>query len=333
MSTLKLKIACSRYDHVRALFDGTVPIEGVDASFESADNVAELFEKMLREQAFDVSELGLTFYLRTLELDNPPFIAIPVFPARIFRHSAIFINKASGITKPQDLVGKTIGEFGTYGHDAGVWPKGILSDNFGVTPDQCRWVIGGADEPMPPYDFVLPRQPAGVDITPAPTGKALGPMLEAGEIDAFISALVPQCVLDNSPHVGRLFLDYELVERDYYQRTGVFPMMHTVVVRRELLVQHPGLARAIYQGFCDSKNVMMEQYRKGRVQQHADLMIPWFNSLFDKNRELFPADWWPYGVEANRKTLDTYLRYFFEQGLSKRQFTCEDIVVPELLGT
>ncbi len=333
MTDLKIRIGCTKYDHARALFDGTVKIDGVDASFESAGIVSEIFERMIRQRAFDASELGLTFYLRTLELDDPPFIAIPVFPNRQFRHSAIFINTSSGIEKPEDLAGKTIGEFGIYGHDAGVWPKGILADEFGVTPDQCRWIIGASDWYMPPYDFVPQPHPANVDVTPVAKGKALGPMLEAGGIDAFISAVTPQCVLKNSPQVARLFPDYEWVERDYYQRTGIFPIMHTVVVRRELLAKHPGLARAIYQGFTDSKKVAMDQYRKGRMEQHGGLMIPWFTPLFDENSCLFPDDWWPYGVEANRKTLDTYLRYFFEQGLSKRQFTCEDIFVPDLLDT
>lgn len=333
MSDLKLKIGCWNYDHARALFDGSVKIDGVDATFESAQIVTDIFERMIRQRAVDVSELGLTFYLRTLELDDPPFIAIPVFTNRQFRHSAIFINTSSGIKKPQDLAGKTIGELGTYGHDAGVWPKGILSDEYGVTPDQCRWIIGGTDQPWAPFDFIPLLHPANVDVTPAPEGKALGPMLEAGEIDAFISANVPQCVLNNSPKVAQLFPDYEPVERDYYRRTGIFPIMHTVVVRKELLTQHPGLAQAIYRGFCDSKDVAMEQYRKFRMEQHVNLMIAWFSPLFDENRRLFPDDWWPHGVEANRKTIDTYLRYFFEQGLSKRRLTCEDIFVPELLGT
>lgn len=333
MSDLKLKIGCTEYDHAHALFDGTVKIDGVDAKFESAKIVSDIFERMVRNQEYDASELGLTFYLRTLEFDDPPFIAIPVFPNRQFRHSAIFINTSSGIKKPEDLAGKIIGEFGLYGHDAGVWPKGILSDEYGVMPEQCRWIIGASDWYMPPYDFVPQPHPANVDVAPVPEGKALGPMLEAGEIDAFISAVTPQCFLNDSPRVARLFPDYETDERDYYRRTGIFPIMHTVVIRRELLKEHPGLARSIYQGFCDSKKAAMEQYRKGRMEQHGHLMIPWFTPLFDENRRLFSDDWWPYGIEANRKAIDTFLRYFFEQGLSKRQWACEDIFVPELLDT
>ena len=287
---------------------------------------------MVRHRAYDVSELGLTFYLRTLEMEDPPFIAIPVFPNRFFRHSAIFVNKASGIEKPEDLAGKTIGEFGVYGHDAGVWPKGILSDEFGVTPDRSRWIIGATDWYMPPFDFIPQTHPANVDVSPVPEGKALGPMLEAGEIDALISAVTPNCVLDHSQKVGRLFPDYEAVERDYYRRTGIFPIMHTVVIRRDLVAREPGLARAIYRGFVDAKDAAMGRYRKGMMEQSLDIMVPWFSELLDENSRLFPDDWWPYGVEANRRVIGTYLRYFFEQGLSKRRMTCEDIFLPEFIG-
>lgn len=333
MSDLQLKIAFWNYDRTHALTDGTVKIDGVDASFTSARIVSEIFERMIRQREFDVSELGLTYYLRTLDFDDPPFIAIPIFPNRCFRHSAIYINRSSGIQKPQDLVGKTVGEFAVYGHDAGVWPKGILSDEYGVTPNQCRWVIGGLDWPMAPIDFIPRPHPANIDVTLAPEGKELGGMLEAGEIDALISADVPKCVLNNSPRVARLFPDYESVERDYYQRTGIFPIMHTVVVRKELLAQHPGLAQAIYRGFCDAKDVAMEQYKAGLIFNNMNIMIPWLSQLLNEDRRLLGDDWWMYGVEANRKTIDTFLRYHLEQGLSKRRLTCEDVFVPELLGT
>jgi hypothetical protein len=333
MNDLKLKIGCYQYDHTRALFDGTVKIDGIDTTFETAPIVSQIFQRMIEQHAFDVSELGLTYYLRTLDLEDPPFIALPVFPNRNFRHSAIFINKSSGINTPQDLAGKTIGEFALYGHDAGVWPKGILSDEYGVTPDQCRWIVGGTDHPIPPFDFIPQPHPANVDVTHAPEGKTLGSMLEAGSIDALISVDVPQCILNRSPQVARLFPDYEPVEREYYQRTGIFPIMHAVVIRKDLLAQHPGLAQIVYQGFRDSKEVAMDRYRQGALKQHMAVMVPWFSQLFDDNRHLFPDDWWPYGVEANRQAIDTFLCYHFEQGLSQRRLTCEDIFVPELLGT
>lgn len=333
MNNLNIKVGTMKYPHTEALFSGTVKIDGADAGFESSKIVLDIFESMMREHAFDVSELGLTYYLRTLELDDPPFIAIPVFPARQFRHSAIFINTESGIKTPGDLAGKTIGELALYGHDAGVWPKGILSDDFGVKPEQSHWIIGAPDWYLPPLDFVRQPHPSNVDVRHVPEGKALGPMLEAGEIDALITAQAPRCALTGSPSVKRLFPDYEDVERDYYRRTGIFPIMHTVVIRKDILAKQPGLAPAVYRAFCEAKEVAMEKYRKGEVIQHIDVMMPWFTPLFTKNRELMGDDWWPYGIEANRKTLDTFLRYFFEQGLSKRRWLCEDIFVPELLRT
>ena len=227
MSDLNLKFAFWNYNRTHALVDGTVKIDGVTASFEGACIVTEIFERMIRKREFDVSELGLSYFLRTFDFDDPPFLAIPVFPNRCFRHSAIYVNTSSGIEKPQDLAGKTVGELAIYRHDAGVWPKGILSDEYGVTLDQCRWVVGGLDWPLPPIDFIPQPHPANVDITWVSEGQDLGAKLEAGEIDALISADVPKCVLDGSPKVARLFPDYEAVERDYYDHTDIFPIMHT----------------------------------------------------------------------------------------------------------
>lgn len=331
MDSQHLHIGCRDYEHTRALVDGTVKIDGVDAAVESAEIASDIFERMVSQQAFDVSELGLTFYLRTLDLDDPPFIAIPVFPARHFRHSNVFVNTSSGIDTPEDLAARTVGEFGMYGTDVGVWLKGILADEYGVTPNQSRWIVGGTNTPIAPFDFVPQLHPADVDVTRAPGGKTLGPMLEAGEIDALISVDVPQGVLNESPQVAPLFSDVESVERDYFRRTGIFPIMHTIVVRRDLLARHPGLATAIYRGFCEAKDVAMQRYRDGMTKQHMNVMIPWFTPLFDRNRHLLGDDWWPYGVEANRETIDTFLRYHVEQGLSRRRLTCDDIFAPELL--
>ena len=152
MANVKLKLGFRNYDRHRPLVDGSVKISGVDAQCETHQIITQVFERLVRQRAYDIGELGLSYFLRTMDLDDPPFLAIPVFPVRAFRHSAIYINTKSGITKPYDLAGKTIGELAMYGHDAGVWPKGILSDEFGVKPEQSRWVIGGLDWPMKPVD-------------------------------------------------------------------------------------------------------------------------------------------------------------------------------------
>ena len=334
MTSEPLTVATYRYDNTRALLDGAVKIDGVDTTFTTTPVVTEIFERMIRRHEFDVSELGWTYYLRTLDLDDPPFLALPVFPNRQFRHSAIYVNVDSGIEDPKDLTGKTVGEFATYGHDAGFWPKGILSDEFGVTPDQCRWIIGGLDWPLAPIDFIPFLHPSDVDVTRAPEGTDLGKMLEDGEIDALISADVPRCVLAGSPRVRLLFPDYERVERDYYRRTGIFPAMHTVVIRKDLAAEQPDLVGAVYRAFCDSRDAAIGQYRHARIFNNMDhSMVPWFPRLLDENLRLFTDDWFPHGVDANRTMIDTALRYHYEQGLSKRHMTPRDIFVPELLDT
>ncbi|WP_232066529.1 phosphate/phosphite/phosphonate ABC transporter substrate-binding protein [Mycobacterium parmense] len=329
---MKLTIGCFRYETTAALFDASVTVDGADVEMRTARTIPEIFERMMRGHEFDVAELGLTFYLRTFGADSP-FIAIPVFPNRVFRHSCIFVNAHSGIKKPGDLAGKTIGEFGMYSQDSGVWAKGILMDEYGFRPENNRWVIGGLDSPCTPFDFVPQTHPKRVEVMAAPEGEALGPMLEQGKIHALFSANVPQCVLDESPLVRRLFEDYEPVERDYHRRTGIFPMMHAVVIRRDSPAAEPEVARAVYRAFVAAKEAAAERYRQARRVYEVPSMVPWMNALFDRNLQQFGDDWWPYGLKANRFALGTNLRYQFEQGLVDRRWTPEEIFLPELLDT
>ena len=320
-----LDIACFPYDTTRALFDGSVAIDGVASTMHTADTLPEIFERMMRRREFDVSELGLTFHLRMLDGGDDSLVALPVFPNRVFRHSCVYVNTASGITGPADLVGKTIGEFGTYGQDSGVWAKGILMDEYGFRPESNRWVIGGLDHPMPPFDFVDHPHPADLDVAVAAQGATLSHLLETGEIDALFTANVPQPVLDGSVRIRRLFGDFEPVEREYFRRTGIFPMMHTVVVRRELLDADPTLAGKVYRAFLEAKNVVAERYRRGRRLYEVQTMVPWMNALVEENGRTFDDDWFPYGMAPNRAAIDTYLRYHHEQGLSPRRWTPEEV--------
>ncbi len=332
MFDLKLDIAFWNYDRTAALSGGTVPIPGVKATFHTAPIVTQIFEGMVHGK-FQVSELGLTYFLRTFQGQDSPFVALPVFPNRAFRHSAIYINKSSGIRTPEDLNGKRIGELALYSHDAGIMLKGMLMDEHGFRPETCEWIIGGLDWPMKPIDFVPKPHPANVRVTDIPLGKELGAMLDAGEIDALISADNPKCILDDSPNVARLYPDYPAVEREYFERTGIFPIMHTVVVRKDVLKAHPGLASKLYSAFCAAKDEAGKKYEYSRIFNNMDLMFPWLNHLVEQDQQVLGKDWWPYGIAANRKALNAVLRYHFEQGITERLFTIEDVFAADLLDT
>ncbi|MFJ2171063.1 substrate-binding domain-containing protein [Streptomyces griseofuscus] len=319
-----LSMATGRYDTTQALFDGSVGVEGAQVTMQTEANLSKIFERVLRRAEFDVAELGWTFYLRSFGPDSP-YVALPIFPNRVFRQSCVFVNRTSGITRPEDLVGRTIGEWGVYGQDSGVWAKGILADEYGFRPQANRWVIGGLDAPAEPFGFVPQIRPDGIDITDAPAGTSLAGLLESGEIDALFTANVPQSVLDGSAkNIVRLFEDFEAVERDYYCRTGIYPMMHPVVIRRDRL----GLARAVFDGFQAAKQAAEQRYAHARRLFGATLMLPWASRLMDENAKLFSGDWWPYGTEANRHTVDTFLRYHYDQGLSERRLTVDEVFTP-----
>jgi len=333
MAQQKLDIACWNYDRVQALRDREVVIDGVDATLHSGKIVVDIFEAMIKDRAYDIAELGLTYFLRTMDLDESPFLALPVFPVRSFRHSAIYINKAKGIAGPKDLIGKTIGEMALYGHDAGVMAKGMLADEFGVKPDQSRWVVGGIDFPIKPIDWLPKPVPDGLDVTYVDANTDLGVLLEKGEIDALIAADAPKCVLEKSGKVGRLFEDYEEIERDYYRRSNIFPIMHVIAVRKQLALEGPEIVKAVYKGFCAAKDTMEKKLTAGMTFNNMTVMIPWLSHLIERDRDLLGNDWWRYGIARNRTAIDTYLRYHFEQGLSKRRLTIEDVFVPYLLDS
>lgn len=331
-ASLKLSLACWNYDRTRALLDGSVQPEGIALTAQSAQQVGEIMERVIKTRDFDVAELGFTYYLRSLKLMDAPFIAIPVFPNRIFRHAAIFVNRASGIAAPGDLRGRKVGELFRYGHDAGIWAKGVLSDEYAVPADSMTHYVGGLDQPVSRPDwapFEAPARPAIHQLAP---GQTLDAMLEAGEIDALFSAWMPPSFVKGSPNVARLFPDYEAVERDYFRRTGVFPIMHTVVIRRDIYEQNRWIARALAAAFQQAKDQATRHYRMAETFFGAPFMVPWLTAHLEKNRALMGEDPWPYGIAANRKTLDTYLRYHFEQGLSKRRYAIEEIFAPETLA-
>lgn len=330
MTEPKLTLATTHYEHADALFDGSVKVAGFDAEVRTEGLASDLFHNMI-DGDYHAAELGLTYFLRMWDTGQSPFLALPIFPARNFRHSSIFVRADSGIERPEDLAGKTTGEFVLWGNDLGVWMKGVLADEFGVTPDQCKWVIGGTNFPIPSFDWVPQPVPANVEVRHAGDDETLGAMLLSGEIDALLSVDVPKEIFEGDPRVRRLWVDYEQVERDYYRRTGIFPMMHVVAIRKDYLADHPDAPTAIYDAFLQAKDDKAAYYRSQALKQHMRVMTPWFSELFAENRALLGEDWWPYGVAKNRTAIDTFLRYHHEQGLSKNLLTSEDIFVPSLL--
>jgi 4,5-dihydroxyphthalate decarboxylase len=327
MADLELTLACWDYDITRPLRDGTVRPEGVNLTYLSVFP-AENFQRNLQFNEFDVAEMGLKFYVSTLGLENPPYIAIPVFPVRLFRHSAIYVHCASGIRTPRDLIGKKVGEPFAYGHDGAIWPRGILSDEYGVPVNSVTYYVGAVDKTLR-RDFApfLPHN--GIRVEQIRPDQTLDAMLESGEIDAFYSGIVPPSLLRGSTKIGRLFEDYRSVERAYFTKTGIFPIMHTIAIRRDLYEKHRWLAQSLYKAFREAKAQAMAFYQRRAINFHITYGFPWASALFDDVRETMGEDWWPYGIERNRKTIETFLRYHEEQGLSKRRITMEEMFAPE----
>jgi 4,5-dihydroxyphthalate decarboxylase len=329
MADLSLTFACLKYNHVRALMDGAVRPEGINLTCLDIDP-EQIHPRMLRDQEFDVSEMGLTFYLGTLARDDPPFIAIPVFTSRGFRHGTIYVNSRSGIEKPTDLVGRKVGEQRAYGHDAGMWSKGILSDDYGVKADQLTYYIGGVNNPVPNAHWLPHMPPPHVEVHHLGPGQTLSPMLESGEIDALFAATEPHSL--ETGKVRRLFADHVALERDYFRRTRIHPIMHTVVIKREIVRKNPWVPRALYEAFREAKRRHDEYYRSIAAKMHRVLTLCWATELYAENRKLMGDDAWPYGVAANHATLATALRYHHEQGMSKRRFAPEEIFASETLS-
>jgi 4,5-dihydroxyphthalate decarboxylase len=329
MADLDLTLACWNYDRTAALADGNVKPEGIRLRYLPMFP-AETFQRMVKFKEFEVSELGFKFYVSSLAAKDPPFIAIPVFPLRIFRHSAIFINANSGIATPKDLIGKKVGEPFAYGHDAAIWARGVLSDEYGVPPKSANHYVGAVDHaarrefaPFPPS--------ADIKVVELGPGQTLDAMLEHGEIDAMYSAIAPPSFRKGSKNIRRLFPDYEAVERDYFRKTGIFPIMHTLVIRRDVYRENPWVAQSLYKAFKEAKAKCYATYAWGEQFQNALQGIPWLTTHLDENRRLMGDDPWPYGLEPNRKAIEAFLRYHHEQGLSSRQLSAEELFAPETL--
>lgn len=329
MAGLKLTAGLWDYDRTRPLMDGTLRPDGVAEIRHVNLFPSDTFQRMIGRNEFDFSEMGLTFYLGTIQRDNP-FIAIPVFPVRLFVHSAISVNANSGIASPRDLIGRKIGELFFFGHDTGTWIKGIMSDEYGVRVDSVSYYVGGIDSYGPKWDWVPLSPPKNIAVLQLGHGQTLDAMLQAGEISALYSAISPPSLIARS-NVRYLFPDPEAAGRDYFERTRIFPIMHTVVIRRDIYEKHRWLARSLYDGFKAAKDRAFAHFRDEEANLQTSSSIPWLGALVEKNRKLMGDDPWRYGVEANRHVLEIFLRYHHEHGLSQRRYKVEELFAPETL--
>jgi len=323
MAKLKLSLACWDYDRTRALADGSVSPQGIELVYLTLP-VEETFFRMLRKREFDCAEMSLSSYVLSLQQKDPPFVAIPVFPSRFFRHSCIFVSAKSGIRRPEQLAGRRIG-VPEYQMTAAVWIRGVLADEFGVAPHGARYLSGGLEETGRDEKLKLDL-PAKFRVTPIGPKQTLARMLAAGDIDALHSARAPSTLQSHPKAVRRLFADYAAVELDYYRRTKIFPIMHTVVIRRELYRKHPWIAGSLYKAFAAAQK---KTYADLGETAALKAMLPWLVAHVEQAKREMGADWWSYGLGPNRHVLETFLRYHREQGLSKKRLLPEDLFARE----
>ena len=321
MSSLALTLAIGDYDRTGALKTGAVRPQGVDLNILTL-SPEEIFYRMGRFLEFDACEFSLSTY--TIRRGRgEPMIAIPVFPSQMFRHSSIFIGDKAGIREPKDLRGKRVG-VPKYHMTAAVWIRGLLEDEYGVAPKDIRWFEGGEGAKVKEVDVTLPPD---VRLEHVPDGKHLGDMVAAGELDAFIGARRPAAY---GKGVSRLFPDFRTAERAYYERTRIFPIMHTVVLKEELVRQYPWLPRSLYDAFTEAKRLAYE-----RLHFTAALLtsLPWQVAEAEETRALMGDDPFAYGIARNRTTVETLAGYSFRQSLAPRRLTIEEMFVPSLLDT
>jgi len=314
MSKLKLTLACGRYDRTQPLIDGRVEVEGVDLTFLPL-RPGETFWRMLNHEEFDVSEMSLSSYTILRSEGDTRFSAVPVFPSRVFRHSAVYLRADSTIAAPAELKGKRVG-VADYQMTAAVWARGFLSDDHGVRPEDVHWVIGR------PVRTIKPPPNIACEFMRLDT--TLEAMLERGEIDALISVMIPPTL---GSSVRRLFADPRQVERDYFKRTGIFPIMHTFVLKTALYEANPWLAASFYRAFCRARDIAYDwMYDTDALT----VSLPWIIDEVEATRKIFGRQIWDYSIEGSQPTLEALVRHLDEQKLTRRRMTVEELFVPNI---
>jgi 4,5-dihydroxyphthalate decarboxylase len=314
-----LTIACGDYDRTHPLIDGTIRPEGLELNWLTLPHY-EIWTRMLNYYDFDASEISLSSYLigRTI---GKPLTAIPVFPARAFRHSYIFINTNSGIREPRDLMGKRVG-LAEFQQTATVWVRGMLQHEYGVKLEEIEWFTWVK---TPRMEIDMPTRYLVRQISP---DREPDQMLFQGELDAVICANLFPSLLHPPPHVRRLFEKYEEVEAAYFRKTGLFPIMHSVALREEVWEECPWIARSLFKAFQRAKEIAYERLNDTSPYK---ISLAWFRRPVEEQRAVLGDDPWPYGLDKNRHVVATLMSYLYEQGLAKEKLEVDKVFAPNTL--
>ncbi len=319
MANLKLTLACWDYDRTRPLIDGIVKPEGIDLEVKVL-RPRQMFPRMLENREFDASELSLASYASLIGRGDCTFHAIPVAVSKFFRHSCIYVREGAGIEKPEDLRGKRVGTT-QYSSTAVTYMRGFLKDDYGIEAKDMHWYMGGlikpTEAPLIPLDL-----PPEIKLEFLPDGETLECMMVEGRLDALLSIYIPKLFEDRWPHIRRLFVNFKDVEKDYYRRTGIFPIMHTIALKQEVVEANPWVPRALYDAFCKARDIATD----GLWDTDAlRLALPWLMDHVEESWDVFGKDFWAYGMEKNRPALEAVGRYVHEQHFSPRVVTPEEI--------
>jgi len=318
MSKLEISLAISDYDHVRDFVYGRVTAEGLDINFQVLPT-PEIFDRATRDQEWDVCEMSLGKWTGMFSQGDDSLVPIPVFPSRVFRHSALYVKKGSGVDTPEKLRGKRVGD-PDFAHTAGIYARGYLMHDVGLKLEDIEWVQAGTNKPGRHENLDIKLSPA-VKRVSVPN-KTLDDMLLAGEIDAILSAIPPKSFVAGNPNMVRLVPNYVEVETEYFHRTGIFPIMHFVAIKRPLYERHPWMAVNLYRAFEEAKDRSIARIRNMMVSHFP---LPWNPDAARRASDMFGQDFWPYGVEPNRKTLEAFLGFCSEQGIAHRPVKLDEI--------
>ena len=324
MAKLQLTFACGLYDRMVPLYTGEVQPDGIDLNFINIDSPREIFDRMGGGQEFDLSEMSSSETIQRHSKGNSAFVALPVFPSRVFRHGHISINRKSGIKSPKDLEGRRVG-VPLYTQTAAIFHRGVLQHEYGVDWEKIHWVQGALNHAGSHGNpSVLPLIKPIRHIETAPAEKSLSDLLEEGKIDAIAATGMPKAYRRN-PDIQRLWPNFREVEREFFQRTRIFPIMHLVAIRRDTYEKHPFIATSLFNAFSKSKDLALEKMMETGALRY---MLPWLGTELDEIHEVFKGDPWPYGIEQNQPTLDALVTYLAEQNLIAKKLPLEEIFVP-----